>query len=127
LPACAQTILAACLLVFPAIASAQALPPGTSAVPMETQDLIEASMAKYLVLPETADWHFEFMAPYPGGGSVICGSVNYQSLQRKYMGAHRFYALLKRDRITLAQLQDPPDVDVSGQEAVKFKLLCDRK
>jgi hypothetical protein len=121
-----NTVLATCLLVFPAVAGAQSNPPGTKPVPMEIQDKVEDNVAKFLVLPETAEWHFDFMAPYAGGGDVVCGSVNYQSLQRKFVGAHRFFVVIRRDKITLSQLQDPPEVDVSGQEAIKFKLLCDR-
>jgi hypothetical protein len=127
LPGCAQTFLAACLLMVPAMACAQSLPPGTSAVPMETQDKVEANISQYLVLPQTADWHFEFMAPYPGGGDLVCGSVSYQSLQRKPIGWHRFFVVIRREKIIQSQLQDPPEVDTSGQEAIKFRLLCDRQ
>ncbi len=108
--ACANTVLATCLLVFPAVAGAQSNPPGTKPVPMEIQDKVEDNVAKFLVLPETAEWHFDFMAPYAGGGDVVCGSVNYQSLQRKFVGAHRFFVVIRRDKITLSQLQDPPEV-----------------
>jgi len=114
------------LVLCSAAERAQATPQGTSAVPMEVQDLVEEDIAKALPLPETADWHFDFMAPYAGGGDVVCGSVNYQSLERKYVGSQRFYAIVYRHKISLSQLQDPPSVDVSGQEAVKFHLLCDR-
>jgi hypothetical protein len=122
----AKRVLTVCLLLFPAAVHAQSTPPGTKPVPMETQDTVEANISHYLPLPETADWHFDYMAPYPGGG-VVCGSVDYQSLQRKYVGSQRFYAIIYRNKISLSQLQDPPAVDVSGQEAIKFKLLCDRK
>ncbi len=89
--------------------------------------MVEDNIAKNLPLPQTANWRFDFMAPYPGGADVVCGSVDYQSLQRKYVGAHRFYVIVYRNQISLAQLQDPPFVDVSGEEARKFHLLCDRK
>ncbi len=125
---------AICLLLLPPLliplpASAQKspqIPPGTSPVPMEVQDMVEDSIAKNLPLPETADWHFDFMAPYPGGGNVVCGSVNYQSLERKFVGSNRFYAIVYRNKVSFTQLQDPPSVDVSGEEARKFHLFCDR-
>jgi len=122
----AKAAFHALLLMFPAVAWAQATPPGTRPVPMEVQDLVEDKIATNLPLAQTAEWRFDFMAPYAGGGDVVCGSVNYQSLQRKYVGSHRFYVLVYRNKITLAQLQDPPSVDVSGEEARKFRLLCDR-
>jgi hypothetical protein len=122
-----KTVFRAILLLLPAAASAQATPQGTSIVPMGEQDMVEENIARSLPLPETAEWHFAFKAPYAGGGDVVCGSVNYQSLERKYVGSHRFYAIIYNNKITLAQLQDPPSVDVSGEEAVKFHRLCDRK
>jgi hypothetical protein len=125
---CALLLLLSPLLI-PTQTSAQApskTPPGTSPVPMEVQDMVEDDIAKNLPLPETADWHFDFMAPYPSGGDVVCGSVNYQSLQRKYVGAQRFYVIVYRNKISFSQLQDPPNMDTSGEEARKFHLFCDR-
>jgi len=130
LPAKAALCTRLCLIsavLVPLAAQAQVDPANTRPVPMETQDLVEEIISKNLPLPETGDWHFDFMAPYPGGGDVVCGSVNYQSLQRKYVGANRFYAIVYRNKVTLAQLQDPPSVDTTGQEAITFHTLCDRK
>jgi hypothetical protein len=93
---------------------------------MDLQDGIEAQIIPKLVLPETAIWDFEFIAPYPAGGDVVCGRVDYQSASRKYEGPHRFYAVVRDKRIVTLQLEDPPSTDVSGQQAAKFKLLCDR-
>jgi hypothetical protein len=124
-----RVLLVALPLSFPAIAEPQghALPPGTQSVPLETQDLIEAEISRQLVLPQTALWQFDFKAPYGDGGELVCGSVNYQSAMRKYLGPQRFYAILKNGAVKHAQLQDPPYVDPTGAEAERFKLFCERK
>lgn len=101
-------------------------PDGAKPVPMDVRDMVEDAIGRNLPLPESADWHFDFMAPYGGGGQVVCGRVNYQSLQRKYVGMTNFYAVVKSQTVTLAVLQDPAWLDSSGQEAIKFKLLCNR-
>jgi len=107
-------------------AAATGTPQGGKPVPMDVRDIVEDAIAKDLPLPETAEWHFDFMAPYAGGGDVVCGQVNYQSLQRKYVGLNNFYAIVKSQEVTLAVLQSPAWFDTTGQEAVKFKLLCNR-
>jgi len=103
------------------------LPPGTKSVPLDMQDLVEATLSPQMVLPQTARWNFEFMTPYPGGGNVVCGSVNYQSAMRIYLGPQRFYAIIQHGAVSLALLQDPPFVDTTGAEAERFRVLCDRK
>jgi hypothetical protein len=94
---------------------------------MDMQDLVEATLSPHMVLPQTAHWYFDFMAPYSEGGDVICGSVDYQSAMRKYLGPQRFYAIIKHGVVSIALLQDPPFVDTTGAEAERFKFLCDRK
>jgi hypothetical protein len=103
------------------------LPPGTESVPLDIRDAVKAAIAVHLVLPETAKWTFEFMSPYVTGGTVVCGRVDYQSAMRQYVGAKRFYAVVKHGVVTLSQLQDPPFIDTTGAEARDFALLCDRK
>jgi hypothetical protein len=124
-PCSLAAALAACLaLAWPARADP---PPGTESVPLDIRDAVEAAIAVHLVLPETARWTFEFMAPYITGGKVVCGRVDYQSAMRTYVGAKRFYAVVKHGVVTLSQLQDPPFIDTTGAEARDFALLCDRK
>lgn len=114
------------LLLLGGARSAGALPPGTSDVPSNVRDQVEAALAPNLVIPETAIWSFAFMAPYVNGGNVVCGAVNYQSAMRVYVGPKRFYAFVNRGVVTFSQLQDPPVIDTSGEEAKKFHLLCDK-
>jgi len=112
----------------PALADAPSGPPaGTEKVPLDIRDLVEAEIAPHLVLPETAKWDFEFMAPYITGGKVVCGRVDYQSAMRRYVGPKRFYAIIKHGAVSVSQLQDPPFLDSTGAEARDFALLCDRK
>jgi hypothetical protein len=122
------TLLAVCLMLCGAgLARSATLPPGTTSVPLDMQDLVEASLSPQMVLPQTARWNFEFMAPYMTGGNVVCGTVNYQSAMRIYLGPQRFYAIIKHGVVTIALLQDPPFVDTTGAEAARFRVLCDRK
>lgn len=114
-------------LCGPAVARGATLPAGTTSVPLDMQDLVEAKLSPQMVLPQMARWNFEFMAPYAGGGNLVCGSVNYQSAMRKYLGPQRFYAIIQHGAITIALLQDPPFVDTTGAEAERFRELCDRK
>jgi hypothetical protein len=127
LRACSKPILAMLLALAPSGLRAQTTPPGTSPVPVDVQDKVEADVSKFLSLPETAEWQFAFIAPYPGGGDVVCGSVDFQSLERKYIGKQRFFSLVRDGKVTFSQMLDPPAIDVTGNEALKFHLLCDRK
>ncbi len=128
MPGYLLTGLLACAVILPGAvrAAAAETPPGTEPVPMEVRDMVEDNISKHLVLPETAEWRFSFMAPYAGGGKVVCGQVNYQSAQRKYVGYQSFYAIIRDNAVGLSQLKDPDWFDASGQEAKKFELLCDR-
>ncbi len=117
-------LLALLALLAPAAARA-ALPPGTSPVPPDVQELIENALAAELVLPESAIWDFRFIGHFPGGGDIVCGFVNYQSAGRHYEGPKHFYAILDGRKIEVKQLEDPPALDASGQQARKFKVFCD--
>jgi len=122
--------IGACGLIWlaaPAEAGAQTVEKdSTDTVPMDIRDIIEDAISPKLVLPETARWDFQSIAPYPGGDKVVCGRVDYQSSARQYVGFHRFYAVMDGTRINTLQLEDPPTTDVSGQQAAKFRMLCDK-
>ncbi len=105
-------------------ALAQTTPPGTRPVSQPVRDLVEAEIGKDFVLPQTTQWRFDYTLPYAGGsGDVVCGSVNYQSAQRKYVGWHVFYAIVDRNTVKLNQVVDP-SFDTTGQIAARFRLLC---
>ena len=114
------------LLLLGGAGSAGALPPGTSDVPANVRDQVEAALAPNLVIPETAIWSFAFMAPYVNGGNVVCGAVDYQSAMRVYVGPKRFYAFVKRGVVTFSQLQDPPVIATSGQGASQKYIETDK-
>ena len=92
-------------------------------VSLHERDLIEESLAHYLVLPGTALWRFAGKKPYLGSTQLVCGSVNYQSSVRKYVGYHRFYALLDGGHVTLSQIEDRFE-DPSGRLGDKLDYLC---
>jgi hypothetical protein len=113
-----------------ALALAVALLLGVTASAAQAQDLtphlrdaIEDALAPDLVFPETANWRFDPIKPYLGTQKLVCGWVDYQSAERKYVGAHRFYAILDGATVTKAQINDPSE-DISGSLASKLKLLC---
>ena len=87
------------------------------------RDAVEEWLSGNMVLPETALWKFEPVKPYLGSGKLLCGAVNYQSLMRRYVGYHRFYAIMYDDRVTLAQIENPGE-DPSGRLHAKLELLC---
>jgi hypothetical protein len=97
---------------------------GADSIPLETRDLVQAAISVHLVLPQTARWEFLFMTPYAGGGKLVCGRVNFQSAERRYVGPIRFYAIVASGRVTRSQLQDPPNIDTTGGEERTFDLLC---
>lgn len=80
-------------------------------------------MAPAMVLPETAIWQFAPIKPYLGSQRLACGAVNYQSAMRRYMGFHRFYAILDDDRVILAQIQNDGQ-DPAGRLRNKLDFLC---
>jgi len=94
----------------------------------ELQLKAEASLNLLLIKPESALWTFDWVRPYPGGGSIVCGSVNYQDSAKKYLGPHRFFATLSsgRDpRVTKVAIEnDDPTLDRSLD--FDFAALCDR-
>ena len=89
------------------------------------QDRVEDALSQNFVRPETAIWRFEDMKSYTGGEAVVCGSVNYESSAHKYLGFHRFYAIVDGSKVTLAQVSDPTQ-DTSGRLEEKLHVLCDK-
>ena len=87
------------------------------------RDLIEEKLSDAFLAPQTTIWHFDEERPYISGERIVCGWVNFQSAQQTYVGFHQFYAILIKDDVTLAQIDDPVS-DASGELAAKLKLLC---
>ncbi len=106
-----------------AFASPGAAEQTSDEVTLPERDLIEASLAKYLVRPATAMWRFTPKKPYLGTTRLVCGQVNYETSERRYVGYHRFYALLDQGRVTLSQIEDKFE-DPSGRLADKLDFLC---
>jgi len=95
------------------------------ALSQHLRDLIEDYLAPTLVLPETAEWSYDPVKPFVGGQTLVCGWVNYQSSVRKYVGMHRFYAILQGNTVNDAEIYDPAE-DNAGNIAKKFVTICGR-
>ena len=87
------------------------------------RDLVQEWLAPNMVLPNMALWQFGPFKPYVGSARLVCGTVNFQSAMRRYVGSHRFYAILDDGRVTLAQIQDDQQ-DTSGRLHKKLDFLC---
>ena len=92
-------------------------------VPTQLRDKIEEKLSDAFLAPQMTLWRFDAELPYISGDHVVCGWVNFQSAEQKYVGFHQFYAIVSGDQVTLAQIDDPVS-DVSGQLADKLKMLC---
>ena len=92
-------------------------------VPTLTRDRIEENLAGVFIAPQTAIWHFSYEKPYVSGERVVCGWVNFQSAQQRYVGYHQFYAIINDGQVDLAQIEDAVS-DTTGKLADKLKLLC---
>ena len=92
-------------------------------VTIETRDRIEEKLSNAFLAPQTTLWQFDAELPYVSGERVVCGWVNFQSAQQKYVGFHQFYAIVADGLVTLAQIDDPVS-DTSGELANKLNTLC---
>ncbi len=101
--------------------SCRAASAGEVSLPM--QDAIEDKLSGAFISPQTAIWHFDADVPYISGERLVCGWVNFESAQQKYVGYHQFYAITFSGAVTLVQMDDPVS-DTSGQLAAKLKSLC---
>jgi hypothetical protein len=120
--------LAGCLAACFCLALAAASPKHGEPVSDALQAKSEAALNLLLIKPETALWTFDWVRPYPGGGSIVCGRVNYQDSAQKYRGLHRFFATFssgKDPRVTKVAIEnDDPTLDRSLD--FDFAALCDR-
>jgi hypothetical protein len=53
---------------------------------------------KLFVLPDTVLWDFDFIKPYPLGGTTVCGRVNFQNSNRVYGGKQLFYTVFQEGK-----------------------------
>jgi hypothetical protein len=104
----------------PALAAADADNP----VPDAIQRRIEDNFAGRFVYPETTEWVFKSIEPYPGSSKIVCGTVNYQNAMRKYVGIKHFYAILDDSSISGVGIDEDESEDRTGEAAFKMKTLC---
>ena len=114
--------LAACVVGFPALAGTLRAA-AADEVSVAVRDRIEENLSGAFILPQTTVWRFDEEKAYVSGERVVCGWVNFQSAQQRYVGYHQFYAIMNDGQVDLAQIDDPVS-DTSGKLAGKLKLLC---
>jgi hypothetical protein len=111
-------------LLWAAAQPALADPPPHDTVPDAIQRRVEDYFADRFVYPDTSEWVFNSIEPYPGGSKIVCGTVNYQNAMRKYVGAKHFYAILDDSSISSIGIDEDESEDRSGEAAFKMKTLC---
>jgi len=112
------------ILVWAALQPALAAADAASPVPDAIQRRIEERFADRFVYPDTTDWVFKSIEPYPGSSKIVCGMVNYQNAMRKYVGAKHFYAILDDNSISAIGIDEDENEDRTGEGAFKMKTLC---
>ena len=101
------------------------VPARATPVPPDVQQRVIAVFSANLVLPDTAVWRFENYVPFPDGGNVACGTVNYQDSTKVYIGWRGFFAVVRGPEITTKGIlprykgQDP-----TGGAMYDYNLLC---
>jgi len=63
-------------------------------VTFEQQRIIRSYFQQSLVNPDTAQWSFDLVRSDPRG-TLICGRVDYMNSAKIYVGARRFYIILR--------------------------------
>jgi hypothetical protein len=95
-------------------------------VPADIQQRVIAHFSDAFVLPDTAIWKFDGYPPFPEGGNVACGRVNYQDSTKAYIGYRGFFAVIRGPNIDAANIlprfsrQDP-----TGAATATYHQLCD--
>ncbi len=93
-------------------------------VPADVQQLVEDYFNDRFVYPDTTDWHFDFIAAYPGSERIVCGRVNYQNARRQYVGEKHFFAIFDRKGVNSVGITQDENEDRLGEGAFKLKTLC---
>jgi len=94
-------------------------------VPAAVQQVVMAYLEPSLVLPATALWTFDSAAPFPLGGTLVCGHVNYQISTRRYVGPSPFYAIVSDDHVREWGLVTPStSSDPTGAIRLNYQEHC---
>ncbi len=93
-------------------------------VPADVQQMIEDYFQDRFVYPDTTEWHFDFIAPYPGSERIVCGTVNYENARRQYVGEKHFFAIFNRKGVNSIGITQDENEDRLGEGAFKLKTLC---
>jgi hypothetical protein len=77
------------------------------------------------VLPDFTKWRWDNAKPYPLGGRLICGHVNFQNSNRRYMGEEAFYAVVRDGKYREGGVVGNMIQDPAGTVRFAYKTLCE--
>jgi hypothetical protein len=110
-------ILAAML---PALATAALADPVTP----DMQKIVIDHFRRFLVLPDFSIWHFDEAKPNTLGGTLVCGTVNYQNSNRRYQGFRPFYMVIRNGAFSEGGITGNFVEDGLGRFKAAYELLC---
>ncbi len=93
-------------------------------VPADVQEMIKDYFNDRFVYPDTTEWRFDFIAPYPGSERIVCGTMNYENARHQYVGEKHFFAIFDRKGINSSDITEDENEDRLGEGAFKLKTLC---
>lgn len=113
-------ILLAMLVVVPVTGRA-------GEVPLAHQTIAKGAFRDQFVLPDQVLWRFDKEVPYPAGGDVVCGAVNFQNSNRIYIGYKSFYAVIRHGEFSEGGIVGNQVQDPTGNIQFAFNTLCNGK
>jgi len=94
-------------------------------VPVALQRRVIAYYSHLFMVPQTAIWQFDSARPYLLGGTVVCGRVNYQNSEHRYVGASAFYLVLTETGTGDGNvLPADPKQDPTGTITSTYRQVC---
>jgi hypothetical protein len=101
-----------------------AMPHNPQDVSKEERDLVTGFFRKFLVLPDNAVWRFESVRPFLNG-DVVCGHVNYQNSDRRYLGFVGFYAEIRHGEVRESGMEPQLKAeDPAGAIEFAYQIHC---
>ncbi len=114
-----SSVVLAALLILPSVSPA-------AEVTQAEQQVVIDHFQTIFVLPAFNRWRFDDARPYQLGGRVVCGHVNYQNSNRRYVGNTPFYVVVKDGKYVEGGLVGNFIQDPAGTIGFAYKLLCKR-